>query len=119
MRTLRILFIRYDSSVAETNHPLGIRRDIGFVSHQHDGHAAFVKLTKQLHDLIGHFGIECARWFVSEQQHRIGDHRSRNRHPLLLPARKLVGMVIHSIAEPDPSQRFGGAPERSIFGTRP
>src|SRR4029078_9094929 len=77
--------VERDGAAGDALHQLAIlRRD-------DHGRTARVDLTKQIHDFERQVRIEVARWFVSENQVRIVHERTRNRHPLLLAAAKVLG----------------------------
>ena len=100
--------VALDASVSHFDDALRVLRDVRLVRHEHDRDALFVQLLKERHDLDRHVAVEISRRLVGEQQRRLGDERSRDRHALLLPARQLARLVIQTIAESHASQRFRG-----------
>ena len=94
-----------DDAVGETDHALGIGRDVGVMSHQHHRHALAVQFDEQLHHLLGGGGVERAGGLVGQEQERLVDDGARDRDALLLSARELVGQVIHAIGQPHPLER--------------
>ena len=66
-----------------------------------------VQLLEQRHHFDGHAAVEISRRLVGEEQRRLRDQRSRDRHALLLTARQLARLVIESFAESDAAERFG------------
>jgi hypothetical protein len=52
-------------------------------------------------------GIEVASWLVGEEDGGIVDEGARDGHPLPLTARKLVGLVVHAVLQPDVFQDLG------------
>ena len=60
---------------------------------------------EQRHDLDAGARVEVAGRLVGQHQARLVDQRARDRHPLLLPARELAGMVVQALAEADALQR--------------
>ena len=71
-----------------------------------DRRAARVDLTEQIHDLERQIGIEIAGRLVREHELRIVDERARDRDPLLLAARQLLGQRIHPVLQADPLQHL-------------
>mgnify|MGYP003733648741 CR=1 FL=1 len=53
-----------------------------------------VEAAEQLEDFGGGRAVEVAGGFVGQQQGRSRHQRARHRHPLLLPARELVGLAL-------------------------
>ncbi len=60
---------------------------------------------QQLHDLVRALAVEIARWFIRDDQKRIGDDRPRDAHALLLPAGELSRSMAVTIAESDEIER--------------
>ena len=67
---------------------------------------AFVQLCKQAQDLAGHFRIHIAGWFIGDQQVRLVDQGSGNRHALLLPAGQRRDGRVDPFAQSDPAQQI-------------
>jgi hypothetical protein len=78
--------------------------DILLVGHDHDRLPLIVEFLEQPDDLDGRLGVQVARGLVGEQDRGLVDERPRDRDPLPLPARQLVGAVPHPVAQPDASQ---------------
>ena len=75
-------------------------RHIFIVGDEDDGDAFFlVQLLKNPQDILRRARIQIARRLIREQYRRPVDQRARNGHPLLLPARKLRGLMIHPVAQ--------------------
>ena len=70
-----------------------------------DGGAELGDVLEQGHDLPGRFLVEVAGRLVRDQKRRLGNHRTRDRHPLLLATRQLVGKSAASVTQAD---RFEG-----------
>ena len=69
--------------------------------HQHDGRAAAVRVPQQVQHLLARPGIEVPGRLVGEDQRRVDDHRPRDRHPLHLPTRQLVGTMVAAMRDGD------------------
>ena len=63
------------------------------------------KREQQLHDLLARFGVQVAGRLVGHDDGRVVDQRAGDGHALLLPAGKLVGAVVHAVAQPDRFER--------------
>ena len=110
--------IRDDLAVTHAQHPLGVRCDIRFVGDHDDGAAVGVEVVEQRQHVGGAAAVERARRLIGQQQHRVGDDRPCDRHPLLLSARQLRGQVSPAVGEPDPSER-GQRPPAPLGGRTP
>ena len=75
----------------------------------HDDQAFPRDLADQFHNLYAGGGIERARRFVRQKDFGIVDQRAGDGHPLHLSARKLVGPLVHLLAQAYLFKRFGGA----------
>ena len=60
-----------------------------------------IECLQEIENLVARLAIEVARRLVAQQQRRIGDDRARDAHALLLAARELSRIVVHSLPEPD------------------
>src|SRR5487761_2096617 len=60
-----------------------------------------VEAREQPQDLLRGHPVEVAGRLVGDDQRRIGDQRPRDRDPLLLPARQLVGKVRRAVGQAD------------------
>ena len=81
-------------SVAKHDHAMGVARDIFLVGHQQDRQAPLlVEALEDLHNLNAGSLIEISGRLVGEQNRWIVDQGPRDRHALLLTARKLRRMM--------------------------
>ena len=71
-----------------------------------------VELAEHPHDLLAGGAVEVAGGLVGQEDAGLVDQRPRDRDPLALAARELVGAVVHPLAEPDPLQRLRRARSR-------
>ncbi len=55
---------------------------------------------QQLHNLLPGFAVQCAGGLVGQDDGRVIDQGAGDGHPLLLPARKLIGLMIDAVAQP-------------------
>ena len=70
-------------------------------NHQ-DADTLVVQALEQLHDLFAGMGVERSGRLIGQQNFRIVDDRSCNRHSLFLAAGKLGWFETHTVAEPHP-----------------
>ena len=86
------------SSVMQMELPAGDRRRIGIVRDHQERHAKFrIEAPEQAQDLLRRIGIQVAGWFVGHHDLGMGDNGSADADSLLLPARKLSGVVVGPI----------------------
>ena len=79
----------------------------GFVRDEHDRDAAIaIEFGEQFHHVDAGFHVECARGLVGENQRRVVDQRSRDRHALLLSARELIRIMVRVLRKADFTQRI-------------
>ena len=74
-----------------------------------------MQLAQKRKDIVRRFWIERARCLVAQQHLRLGCQRPRDRDTLLLSARKLRGVCVGLIGQPDKRQKLSGA----LFGFLP
>src|SRR5262245_34588124 len=99
-----------DLAVAEDDDPLGVFRDAVLVSDEQQRDAALaVEPLEDLHDLDRSAAVERARRLVGKDDRRMIDKRPRDRDALLLPARKLIRVIVLAPAQPDRFERLLGA----------
>src|SRR5690349_1780403 len=101
--------VAFDPAVAEYHHPLGVRRDVGFVGHHDHGLAGRVEVGEHPHDLLAGDAVEVPGGLVRQEDGGIVHQRARDRHSLALTAGELVGPVVHPTLEAHSRQRGGGA----------
>ena len=68
----------------------------------------FLQIKQRIDDHRPGRAVEIARGFVRQQDLRARRRRPRQRHPLLLSARQLRGVVIAPVAEAERGSRFLG-----------
>jgi hypothetical protein len=90
-----------DLAVPHPDDPLGMLGDVFFVGDHDDGLAGVVEPAQHVHDLLAGGGVEVAGGLVGEDDVRVVDQRSGDRHPLLLTAGELIGPVVQPVGEPD------------------
>lgn len=83
----------------------GVFIDLGRVSDDEDCFPFFMELGEYLHDIVPGFAVERPSRFVSEDEERIGDDRSRDRDALLLSAGHLRWEGIDFVRESDLDER--------------
>ena len=75
--------------------------DLHVVGCDQDRGAEAGDVLEQRRDLPGGLLVQVAGRLVGDQQRRLADHRPRDGHPLLLPSRELVGIVLGAVVEAD------------------
>ena len=83
-----------------------LTREVHLVGHDQHGHAAIGEVAHDGQDLCDQLGVECAGDLVEQHGLRIHRERARDRDPLLLPARELLGIGVRLVGEPDLSQEL-------------
>ncbi len=73
----------------------------------HDDRDAVIAVQplQQRKDLMAALTVEIAGRLIGKDHRRISGQRAGNRHPLLLAARELRGLVMLAPRQPDPGQR--------------
>src|SRR5512146_3192973 len=115
-RTIQHCFVAADLAVAEDDDSFCELRNVGFVCHQHDRQPLIVEVLEYLHHLDGRAAVQVPCRLVSEQDRWFVDQGAGDRHALLLSARKLGGVVTHTVAKTDHLQRFCGTSKPFFFG---
>ena len=90
-----------DLAVAEGEPPPRALGDVGLMGDDDHGDAGRVQLLEQGDDLLGGTAVERAGRLVGEEDVRVVDQRAGDRHPLLLAAGKLGGLMVLAMGEPD------------------
>ncbi len=99
-----------DLAVAQPDHALGLRGDVGLVGDQ-DHRASFeVQTGENPKHVLGGVRVEVARRLVRQNQRRIGHDRARHRDALLLAPGELGGKVVHTAGHAHRLQRERGPP---------
>ena len=76
-----------------------------------------VQAAQPLAQLGAHLGVERAERLVEQQHARLDRERARQRHPLALAARELVGVALGVAAEADDAEQLVDArARRASFG---
>jgi hypothetical protein len=86
------------------------RRDVPVVGDHHDRGPAVVQIAQQFQHIRPRHGIEVAGRLVGEQQLRIANHGTGDRHPLPLAAGQLIGAVGQAVPHPHLLQGLCGPP---------
>jgi hypothetical protein len=80
------------------------------VGHDHHRRPSAIDAVEQLHDPDRSLRVEVSGRLVGQQQRRVVDERSRDRHALLLPAGELVRIAVNLRLQPDEPQDLGDLP---------
>ena len=94
-----------DAPVAQEHDPVGPRRQLGLVRHDHAGHAARADLAQQAHHGLAVDRVERAGRLVGQQQPAVADHGAGDGHPLTLAAGELVREVVGAVGDAEFLQR--------------
>src|SRR5512147_2564900 len=97
-----------NETVLQPDGALGVRGNCRVVGHHDNGDALLVELMQDAHDLLARAAVEVAGGLIRDDHDRIVDEGTRNRNPLLLPARELVRLVMDAPTQPDPFQHQAG-----------
>src|SRR6266566_2704940 len=101
------IFVSDDLAAFDRHHPSSHDiDDLPVVGRHQYGGAARIDLQQQLNDLPRGGRIEVSRGLVREENPWIVDQRPGDRHPLLLAARKLVGVFAFFAFEPHDAEHF-------------
>ena len=95
-----------DSAVAQEDHAVGPRGELGVVGHHHGGQAPVAGRQDQAHDGFGIGRVERAGGLVGQQELALTDHRPGDGDPLALAPRQLVGVGRRPVLEPEVLQRL-------------
>ncbi len=81
--------------------PVTHLRQFLIMGHDQEGLLKFLtQLKEQLVQLPRIGGIEVPRRFIGKDHVRPIDQRPRHRHPLLLPARQGIGLILQPVTDP-------------------
>ena len=69
------------------------------VGHHHHSRPLLIQFGEKLHHLLTVLRVEVTRRFVGKDDVRSSHHGSRYSHALLLTARKMVRLMLHSMAQ--------------------
>ena len=90
---------RLDPAVHNVDRAMCVGGHLGIVRHQHDGDPFGVELLEHPQDFHAGVRIEVAGRLVGQDQRRVVDQRTADRHPLLLSAGHLRRLVIGPIGQ--------------------
>ncbi len=90
---------------------VGVARDVVLVGHQEIVLPSACRASKTAMISAPVVAVEVSGRLVGEQDRRLVDQGARDRHPLALAARQLVGSVVHAIGRGRPSR----SPPRPAF----
>ena len=76
------------------------------VRHHHDGGSLLIQFAEQLHHLHTILGIEVTRRLIGKDDARFAHHGTGDGNPLLLTARKLMRIMLGTMAQLHLSQNF-------------
>jgi len=81
-----------------------LTREIHFMAHDHQGHAAARQLPNYIQNLGDHFRVKCGRRLV--EKHDFGSHCECPSYgdSLLLASRQLSRVGVHFIFQTDPGK---------------
>src|SRR3989441_1172708 len=106
----RLALVGGDVAVAQRHDPRGVPRDVVLVGDHHDRLALAMQVGEHAHQLGARCGVEVPGGLVGEQDARLVHERPGDRHPLPLPARQLVRLVCHAVAQSHALERPPRAP---------
>src|SRR4029077_17327892 len=85
-RIIANFFLLYvnDPAIPQLNDAFAVGGVFLGVRHLHDGHALFIQLAEELHDLFALAGVQVPSRFISKQKLWLGNDRARDAYQLLL-----------------------------------
>ena len=86
---IRIIFDTAYHAVLDVDNLIRLIGHAALVSYDDDGHARFVQVLQNLHNLYGSFAVEGAGRFVGKDNLGLGNQRTGNGDTLLLAAMAL------------------------------
>src|ERR1019366_6752968 len=106
--------IAADPTVTKLNAAFRELCDVRFVRHQHNGQAVIVQFLENVHDLDRGATVEITCGLVRQQDRRLVDQRTGDRHSLLLTTGQLRREMRDAVSESDESKCL----TRSLFAFR-
>ena len=103
-------------AVFDADHAGGSAGCFGVVGDDDDGDALGDEFVQQRHEFCGSVTVEGAGWFVGKNDFGTVGERSGDRDALLLPAGKLVGTMVHAVAQTDEAEHRFGSFLTLLFG---
>jgi hypothetical protein len=79
-------FVFCDDTITHMNDSLRMYGSLRVMRYYHDGAASLMEGMEQIHNLFAGVGVEVARWLIGQDEHRIVDESTGDRHTLLLAA---------------------------------
>ena len=93
------------SPVAEEDHPVGPRGEVGVVGDHDRGHAALAGVEDHPHHRLAVGRVERTRWLVGEEELALADDGASDGDTLALAAGELIGVVPGAIGQPELLER--------------
>ena len=93
-------------SIKQIDDATGVGSIVLRVRNHHDGGSLFVQLAEQLHHLHTILGIEITRRLIGKDDARLAHQGTGDGNPLLLTARKLMRILLGTMAQLHLSQNF-------------
>ena len=94
---IRIIFDTAYHAVLDVDNLIRLIGYAALVGYDDDGHARFVQVLQNLHNLYGSFAVEGAGRFVGKDNLGLGNQRTGNGDTLLLSAGHLIGHVVRPV----------------------
>ena len=92
-----------DLAEVHEDHPVGDRfGEAHFVGHAEHGYALLGQFDHDIEHFLDHLGIKGRGRLVEQHDRRIHAQRPRDRHPLLLTAGKLSGILVRLLGDVHP-----------------
>src|SRR5436853_7516241 len=67
---LSYLFVFFDQAVSNRDDAVGASRNVVLVRNKNNGVAFFVQPFEEVHDVVARRRVQCARWFIREENRR-------------------------------------------------
>ena len=103
---IQVLFNASYHTVFNVDNLVCLIGNAALVGYDHDGHARFMQVFQNLHDLYGSLAVESTGRFVGKDNLGAGNQCTGNGYTLLLSAGHFVGHVVSSLFQPQAFQIF-------------
>ena len=103
---IQVLFNASYHTVFNVDNLVCLIGNAALVGYDHDGHARFMQVFQNLHDLYGSLAVESTGRFVGKDNLGAGNQCTGNGYTLLLSAGHFVGHVVSPLFQPQAFQIF-------------
>src|SRR5690242_4299124 len=118
LAVLNHFFVPGNPAIADLDDAMGAGGDVTLMGHQDDCVAGLMKAIKQIHDFFAGGGIEVSGRLICEDNGGIIDQGAGDCDPLPLAPGKLIGAMVHAVAQFHHAKHLVSALE-PFFGRSP